>query len=234
MTAKVCLRCDWSGAIGDDTCPRCGAGLFSARSDKAGADVDRPSTALAEQHTERSWRTSVAARAHRRVRCRRGGHRPTAHAVGGVQRGRRHGSHGIPDHLRSGGRRGPHVDLGSRRRYRGAGATAATARQRNWSTATRCMPGGSASPRASAPASPRRSCGASAPTIDRCLWREETPSLGRRAAPPSAFSDRARPGPVRGSTSVPGWCRSVHRRSDSTGSGVASPWPSRVTGTCPT
>jgi hypothetical protein len=61
VTAKVCLRCDWSGTIRDDTCPRCGAGLFSARSDKGGADVDRPSTALAEQHTERSWRTSVAA-----------------------------------------------------------------------------------------------------------------------------------------------------------------------------
>ena len=61
MTDKVCLRCDWSGAIRDDTCPRCGAGLFSAGSGKAGADVDRPATALAEQRTERSWRASVAA-----------------------------------------------------------------------------------------------------------------------------------------------------------------------------
>jgi hypothetical protein len=60
VTAKVCLRCDWSGTIGDDTCPRCGAGLFSARSDKAGADVDRPATPLAEQRTERSWRASAA------------------------------------------------------------------------------------------------------------------------------------------------------------------------------
>jgi hypothetical protein len=60
VTDKLCLRCDWSGAIGDDTCPRCGAGLFSAGSGKTGADVDRPATALAEHRTERSWRTSVA------------------------------------------------------------------------------------------------------------------------------------------------------------------------------
>ena len=125
VTAKVCLRCDWSGAIRDDTCPRCGAGLFSARSDKAGADVD-PTCDRARRATHGALVARVGRRrAHRRVRGRRGGHRPTAHPVGGVQRGRRYRSHGLPDHLRSGGRRGPHVDLGSRRRYRGAGATAA-------------------------------------------------------------------------------------------------------------
>ena len=61
MTDKVCLRCDWSGVIRDDTCPRCGAGLFSAGSGKAGPDLDRPPTALAEQRTARSWRASAAA-----------------------------------------------------------------------------------------------------------------------------------------------------------------------------
>ena len=30
MTAKVCLRCDWSGVTTDDSCPRCGAGLFAS------------------------------------------------------------------------------------------------------------------------------------------------------------------------------------------------------------
>lgn len=60
MTAKLCLRCDWSGTTGDDTCPRCGAALFSARPDKTDADVDRPPTRLVEQRVERSWRSSVA------------------------------------------------------------------------------------------------------------------------------------------------------------------------------
>ena len=60
MTAKICLRCDWSGATGDDTCPRCGAGLFSASADTAGADVDQPATPLVEQRSERSWRATVA------------------------------------------------------------------------------------------------------------------------------------------------------------------------------
>lgn len=61
MTDKVCLRCDWSGAIRDDTCPRCGAGLFSAGSGKAGADAGPPAPVLAEKRTERSWRASAAA-----------------------------------------------------------------------------------------------------------------------------------------------------------------------------
>ena len=60
MTAKLCLRCDWSGTTRDDTCPRCGAGLFSASADKTGADVDRPATPLVEQRVTRSWRASVA------------------------------------------------------------------------------------------------------------------------------------------------------------------------------
>lgn len=30
MSDRICLRCDWSGATGADTCPRCGAPLFRA------------------------------------------------------------------------------------------------------------------------------------------------------------------------------------------------------------
>ena len=123
MTDKVCLRCDWSGAIRDDTCPRCGAGLFSAGSGKAGARPGSPSD-RARRATHGALVARVGRRrARRRVRRCLGGHRPAAHPRR-VQRSRRHGPDGLPDHLRSGGRRGPHVDLGSRRRYRGAGAAA--------------------------------------------------------------------------------------------------------------
>jgi len=61
VTDKVCLRCDWSGAIRDDTCPRCGADLFSAGPGKAGTEAEPPAPVLAEQRTERSWRASAAA-----------------------------------------------------------------------------------------------------------------------------------------------------------------------------
>ena len=60
MTAKVCLRCDWSGSIGDDVCPRCGAGLFTAGSRTTGAaDADHGATPLAEEHPVRAWRSAT-------------------------------------------------------------------------------------------------------------------------------------------------------------------------------
>ena len=173
-------------------------------------------------------------RARRRVRRRLGGHRPTAHAVGGVRRGRRHGPHGFPDHLRSGGRRGPHVDLGSRRRYRGAGAPAAPHARGTGLRLRACMAGWigiTSSVGDGVSASVLRRLGPD----DRALpVARGTRSRGCPAPPPSASCDRARPGPVRGSPSVPGSYRSASRWSASTGSGAASPSPSRETGTCPT
>ncbi|MEP6758264.1 MAG: hypothetical protein ABJB55_03625 [Actinomycetota bacterium] len=62
MTAKLCLRCDWSGDGADATCPRCGAGLFArapgprTAPDAAGAQASE----TGEERIERSWRNRVA------------------------------------------------------------------------------------------------------------------------------------------------------------------------------
>ncbi len=61
MTAKVCLRCDWSGVTTDDTCPRCGAGLFASARTTPGEGARPPDTPLTERRTERSWRGTLAA-----------------------------------------------------------------------------------------------------------------------------------------------------------------------------
>ena len=61
MTAKVCLRCDWSGVTTEDTCPRCGAGLFASGRTSPGEGARPPATPLTERRTERSWRGTIAA-----------------------------------------------------------------------------------------------------------------------------------------------------------------------------
>jgi hypothetical protein len=57
MTAKLCLRCDWSGDVGDDICPACGAGLFTTGSAEA---PDRPSVQPLPERQERSWGGAAA------------------------------------------------------------------------------------------------------------------------------------------------------------------------------
>jgi hypothetical protein len=59
MTAKVCLRCDWSGATASDVCPRCGAALYGSGPSAvppARGDHGGPRDATAE----RPWRGIVA------------------------------------------------------------------------------------------------------------------------------------------------------------------------------
>jgi hypothetical protein len=62
MTAKLCLRCDWSGDTAADVCPTCGAGLFTRGRAKVDAANDRqaPVPARHEGRTERSWKGVLA------------------------------------------------------------------------------------------------------------------------------------------------------------------------------
>lgn len=60
MTAKLCLRCDWSGVTSDDVCPNCGAGLFTSGRTKVGAADDRSAPALVEERGARSWKGVLA------------------------------------------------------------------------------------------------------------------------------------------------------------------------------
>jgi len=56
VTAKLCLRCDWSGDAVAEVCPRCGAGLFASGPAKSDPAAERPGRvhALTERLTERS------------------------------------------------------------------------------------------------------------------------------------------------------------------------------------
>ena len=54
MAAKVCLRCDWSGATSSSACPRCGAPLY-ARGGPAPNDA-APSGDSRSDGSTRSWR----------------------------------------------------------------------------------------------------------------------------------------------------------------------------------
>ena len=61
MTARICLRCDWSGAVTDGTCPRCGAGLFSAGRPPSEVGAKRPASPVTPERPERSSRGTLAA-----------------------------------------------------------------------------------------------------------------------------------------------------------------------------
>ena len=61
MSAKVCLRCDWTGETGDASCARCGATLFASTRVAAPTDDtggDRPAVAVRE--SGRTWPARVA------------------------------------------------------------------------------------------------------------------------------------------------------------------------------
>jgi len=60
VTAKLCLRCDWSGVTTGDVCPNCGAGLFTSERTKAGPAEDGPAPALTEERAARSWKGVLA------------------------------------------------------------------------------------------------------------------------------------------------------------------------------
>jgi hypothetical protein len=55
MAAKVCLRCDWTGATSSATCPRCGAPLYAR-----GGAADPSSGERAPRGSRRSWRGWIA------------------------------------------------------------------------------------------------------------------------------------------------------------------------------
>jgi hypothetical protein len=59
MSAKVCFRCDWSGATTEDACPRCGATLHAAGRSSLPSNADDGSGPR-EATEERSWRNVVA------------------------------------------------------------------------------------------------------------------------------------------------------------------------------
>jgi hypothetical protein len=58
MVAKVCLRCDWSGATSSASCPRCGASLYARGAAPKDAPADGSDTR--SDGAERSWRGWVA------------------------------------------------------------------------------------------------------------------------------------------------------------------------------
>ena len=234
VTDKVCLRCDWSGAIRDDTCPRCGAGLFSASSGKAGADAGRPAPVLAEKRTERSWRASAAAVL------------VVVFAVASVVIVQRHTPSGASSEAVDTGRTGFLITSAPE----GDGA-----RMWVWDLgADTAVPG---------PLLHRTPEELVYSYDVQAGWIGITSSVGaglsasvlRRLGPddrplPVARGDAVAWVPSSSSVSVlrsrpAGACNADHRqylvridphfgRSDSTGSGAASPWPSREIGTCPT
>jgi hypothetical protein len=63
VSAKVCLRCEWSGETAEDACPRCAAALFSAarRPAETADPSDRPAVAAATEHRHWGARVGVAA-----------------------------------------------------------------------------------------------------------------------------------------------------------------------------
>jgi len=54
MTAKVCLRCDWSGSTASDTCPRCGASLHVGGRPRSGSSEPEGGAAPRETTVVRS------------------------------------------------------------------------------------------------------------------------------------------------------------------------------------
>ena len=60
MTDKLCLRCDWSGDIDDQACPRCGAELFSSGRGTPETADDRRTPSVREEPLRRSWGGAVA------------------------------------------------------------------------------------------------------------------------------------------------------------------------------
>jgi len=57
VTAKVCLRCDWSGAASGDECPRCGTTLFAATREPDPAS--EPIEDRVGVEVRRSWRSRL-------------------------------------------------------------------------------------------------------------------------------------------------------------------------------
>ena len=234
MTAKVCLRCDWSGVTTDDACPRCGAGLFASAAHDPGGG--RPPTGRPIDGAAHGAIVARHARggARRPARDRRGGVRPAPHAPAPPWARHR------PVARASCSRRPPRARaLGC-----GSGTSATnTASQgplldvpgpTNSSTATKCTVVGWGSRPAARPGARLRPALPRSRRIGRCRSRRGMPSRGRRAPPPSASCGPGRRATARGSRSAPGSCRSADRWSASTVSAAGSRRPSPEIGIFPT